>query len=233
MTLWLSVDPMADKYPSISPYAYCNWNPVKLVDPDGREVINAHTKKVSELKNEIANLQNQIDNCEDKKQLRSLNKTMKEKQGNLKKEIIYEKLVNDAIQDLKDYGGDEFNQLDNLENINGEKVNVYIQMKPEIGGVSDPKCGVSEMILLSDGRCYSEKGANTVSISLSYKFRNSIGKTLAHEGGHAIFDVTKPGDVFKFRATHPDAINDGHDQGNPSGKFAIQCENEYCQRKKR
>ena len=27
--------PMADKYPSISPYAYCAWNPVKLVDPDG------------------------------------------------------------------------------------------------------------------------------------------------------------------------------------------------------
>ena len=22
-TMWLSVDPMADKYPSISPYAYC------------------------------------------------------------------------------------------------------------------------------------------------------------------------------------------------------------------
>lgn len=38
MTMWLSVDPMSDKYPSISPYAYCAWNPVKLVDPDGRDV---------------------------------------------------------------------------------------------------------------------------------------------------------------------------------------------------
>ena len=38
MAMWLSVDPMADKYPSISPYAYCAWNPVKLVDPDGREM---------------------------------------------------------------------------------------------------------------------------------------------------------------------------------------------------
>ena len=37
LTEWLSVDPMADKYPSISPYAYCIWNPVKLVDPDGNE----------------------------------------------------------------------------------------------------------------------------------------------------------------------------------------------------
>jgi len=38
MTMWLSVDPMADKYPGISPYAYCAWNPVKLVDPDGMEI---------------------------------------------------------------------------------------------------------------------------------------------------------------------------------------------------
>ena len=37
MTMWLSVDPMADKYPSISPYNYCMWNPIKLVDPDGSE----------------------------------------------------------------------------------------------------------------------------------------------------------------------------------------------------
>jgi RHS repeat-associated protein len=36
--LFLSVDPMADKYPSISPYAYCAWNPVKLVDPDGADI---------------------------------------------------------------------------------------------------------------------------------------------------------------------------------------------------
>ena len=44
MTMWLSVDPMADKYPGISPYAYCAWNPVKLVDPDGREVDDYFSK---------------------------------------------------------------------------------------------------------------------------------------------------------------------------------------------
>jgi len=45
--LFISVDPMADKYPSISPYAYCAWNPVKLVDPDGKDwiVIFDHNKK--------------------------------------------------------------------------------------------------------------------------------------------------------------------------------------------
>ena len=37
--LFLSIDPMADKYPNISPYAYCAWNPMKLVDPNGEEAI--------------------------------------------------------------------------------------------------------------------------------------------------------------------------------------------------
>ena len=39
LTGWLSVDPMADKYPSLSPYAYCGWNPVRLVDPDGEDIV--------------------------------------------------------------------------------------------------------------------------------------------------------------------------------------------------
>ena len=38
LSIWLSVDPMSDKYPSMSPYNYCANNPVILVDPDGRDV---------------------------------------------------------------------------------------------------------------------------------------------------------------------------------------------------
>ena len=40
LSLWLSVDPMSDKYPSLSPYNYCAWNPMKIVDPDGMETID-------------------------------------------------------------------------------------------------------------------------------------------------------------------------------------------------
>ena len=38
LSIWLSVDPMASKYPSLSPYVYCADNPVKLVDPTGEEI---------------------------------------------------------------------------------------------------------------------------------------------------------------------------------------------------
>ena len=41
LTSWISVDPLSDNYPSISPYAYCAWNPVRLVDPDGRKIDSA------------------------------------------------------------------------------------------------------------------------------------------------------------------------------------------------
>ena len=40
----VSVDQMADKYPGVSPYAYCAWNPLKLVDPDGREAVDDWVK---------------------------------------------------------------------------------------------------------------------------------------------------------------------------------------------
>jgi len=39
LSVWLSVDPMSDKYPSLSPYTYCADNPVKLVDPNGEDYV--------------------------------------------------------------------------------------------------------------------------------------------------------------------------------------------------
>jgi len=38
ISVWLSVDPLADKYPSTSAYMYTAGNPVMLVDPDGRKI---------------------------------------------------------------------------------------------------------------------------------------------------------------------------------------------------
>ena len=36
--MWTSVDPLAENYYSISPYTYCENNPVNAIDPDGRAV---------------------------------------------------------------------------------------------------------------------------------------------------------------------------------------------------
>mgnify|MGYP003299743517 FL=1 len=59
---WLTVDPLVDKYLSISPYAYCNWNPIKYVDPEGEESIIADLsgiyKEIAQRNAEYYNLYN-------------------------------------------------------------------------------------------------------------------------------------------------------------------------------
>ncbi|GEM55874.1 hypothetical protein B0A58_04355 [Flavobacterium branchiophilum NBRC 15030 = ATCC 35035] len=39
VSVWMSVDPMAEKYPNISPYVYVANNPINAIDPDGRDII--------------------------------------------------------------------------------------------------------------------------------------------------------------------------------------------------
>ena len=53
LSIWLSVDPMADKYPSISPYTYCVNNPMKLVDPNGQWSKSVHHKMIKTAVNEL------------------------------------------------------------------------------------------------------------------------------------------------------------------------------------
>ncbi|WP_415060415.1 RHS repeat-associated core domain-containing protein, partial [Flavobacterium sp.] len=36
---WMNIDPLAEKYPSISPYAYVANNPIMYIDPDGRDIV--------------------------------------------------------------------------------------------------------------------------------------------------------------------------------------------------
>jgi RHS repeat-associated protein len=35
---WMSADPMQEKYPGVSSYAYCVQNPVRFIDPDGKKI---------------------------------------------------------------------------------------------------------------------------------------------------------------------------------------------------
>jgi RHS repeat-associated protein len=41
---WLSLDPLAAKYPSMSPYCSMGNNPIVMVDPDGREITPANER---------------------------------------------------------------------------------------------------------------------------------------------------------------------------------------------
>ncbi len=52
---FLSVDPLAAKYPSISPYAYVANNPLRYIDPDGRQIVDRNGNVVGVNINEDEN----------------------------------------------------------------------------------------------------------------------------------------------------------------------------------
>jgi hypothetical protein len=55
---WYSVDPLAEKYYSISPYAFCANNPILYVDPNGAELVLSGA--VNDVNAAIARIQNSV-----------------------------------------------------------------------------------------------------------------------------------------------------------------------------
>jgi hypothetical protein len=49
----MAIDPLANKYPYLSSYCFVGNNPIKLIDPDGREIIAPDKKSQKALKNMI------------------------------------------------------------------------------------------------------------------------------------------------------------------------------------
>ena len=51
---WDRVDPLAEKYYPISPYAYCEYDPVNAIDPDGRGVLSKGAKLIWKVGKQVA-----------------------------------------------------------------------------------------------------------------------------------------------------------------------------------
>ena len=84
LSLWLSVDPMCDKYPSLSPYVYCADNPVKLVDPNGEDIyVGEYRYYNGQLYDKEGNVFTPSENTFEAKALCSLNSLKGTRTGNI------------------------------------------------------------------------------------------------------------------------------------------------------
>ena len=72
LSIWLSVDPMSDKYPSLSPYTYCANNPVKLVDPNGETFVGVDGESVEVHQDKDGNISVGENASEDLKRMASM-----------------------------------------------------------------------------------------------------------------------------------------------------------------
>ncbi len=61
LSIWISVDPMVDKYPNLSPYTYCANNPVRIVDPDGRDWYEVENRETHEMEIKWTDYKSQAD----------------------------------------------------------------------------------------------------------------------------------------------------------------------------
>jgi len=224
LSIWLSVDPMASKYPSLSPYVYCANNPVKLVDPNGDSIINPYKRLIDECNAVIMELKEGIKG--QKYNSPSLAKaalaTTKEE---LKEYIDYSQKVEIAISALKE-DVDFYNTLNHIEDERHTPVDIYIYINPNlpIEKGRDGECDENHYLVF-DSFCGFRN--NKVGMILS---GHDIGATACHEGGHIENDVKGYTTQRNWIISHGyanDPKYDGHEPGNPSGKKANQREREY------
>ena len=95
LSIWLSVDPMSDKYPHLTSYNYCANNPVMLIDPDGRKIVIAGEDGTS--------VEYTPNMKSDDKRVQMLNKTYKTKEG---KSVIDNVVKSEKVFNINEQGID-------------------------------------------------------------------------------------------------------------------------------
>jgi RHS repeat-associated core domain len=119
LSIWLSVDPMSDKYPSLSPYVYCADNPVKLVDPNGEQWESDEDERKA--KSLITQAQGQLNtNNESIKKITSKETLSKRDKTTLTELIHQNEYLSEGIANLTDMGNSteetfHFNNRTNID----------------------------------------------------------------------------------------------------------------------
>ena len=103
---WLSLDPLAVKYPSISPFTFVGNSPLVLVDPDGRKWVNYYDRLIKDKIFEYL--------CGD---ITVLDQILKYQQ--------YQEIVNNMIEDIKFYQRPLYDYIENLAIVEDLITNSY------------------------------------------------------------------------------------------------------------
>lgn len=169
---FLGIDPLAEKYFNISPYAYCINNPMKFIDPDGEEI------DLSEI---VKNDQNSGTNYTERIVSSLSEITGLKLSVNSSGRLCYENLTGDETGSFS--ARTDLIAAIEQKNEDGSPYTITVGMDVKSrGGQNDRKTG-GGLIRIS-GR-YEEESDNQT---------NGLGMAFMHELGHAAFGDKDPKD---------------------------------------
>ena len=197
---WSNVDQLAEKYPSIYPYAYVANNPVNLIDPDGREIVdpkgrsamsydkkgNVHFTKYAT--NDIKRIVNALNlTSEGRTQLRKAHNSDIKVKMNISSRDFAEKTEDGKI--TRTYG-ETIQGNNNADDNYGRKIN------------SDGTYGIKEAtITIYEGSINENIKDGSGSRIENLTTEQAIGSTAGHEIIHAT-DKAEINKDIKYEQTH-------------------------------
>ena len=204
-------DPLAAQFPSVSPYAYCNNNPINRIDPDGKAVKPTGAEELTVIQNTLPKEDRKYVQLDDKGFInQSLMNNHSSKSDNYNNLL---KMVNDERFIINTTLTNKYTYMDNDGNLHksqmgyGEADSYFADTDfKNASGITTGETGKLGVTLLP-GK--GESGVNSVSPNTIDIFINdrlsTVGKaeTFSHEGyGHTIMyintlDRTKSGHMIK------------------------------------
>ncbi len=214
-------DAFAEKYYSLSSYQYGANNPVLFIDVNGDSIRNAYENKLKEAKEYLANIEKALSNKNNtSKQTKYFKKVKKKAEKNLAEvQSNYDK-TNDLISKLKEIDVGLFNEINTIQDKNGNETDVYVKVR-DIGNNETVYGGTNVAHSSSDPNVYTSGfGDKTVSVQTT----NDVF-TLAHEFGHVKYNVPNIASYSKYydkTYIKGTAAHLGHAPGDSSGKMVNQ-----------
>ncbi|RFS19410.1 RHS repeat-associated core domain-containing protein [Chitinophaga silvatica] len=213
---WHNLDPMADKYFKLSPFSYTANNPLKFVDPNGKEIVPIGTAEdIKRINAALAIVQ--LTNPEIYK---ALNDVTDRFELSIKDLVNTEKISSSANEKrvmLGQFVGKLKYENDLQMNDKGEfSRGRYNMDEPERVGIPLEE---------ANEKAYFEN--NTAKIIIDKSLNNEqFAKSLAHEFGHANYTLQNKAKEA-LTVDKWDENKYGHDKGNPSGEAAKKAESDF------